>query len=123
MVNATNDAWYGQTIGPYQHFAIARVRAIEEGLPLVRAANTGISGIVDSVGRIRARLGLSKRGFFDSNLPGALPPTLFSRWGETPTWGLFFTVTLGLIVFGRTKNNKIRGKKIFKPNDSRGLKN
>ena len=58
LLNVTNDAWYGNSAGPYQHFAMARVRAVEEGVPLVRAANTGISGIVDAYGRVRASLGL-----------------------------------------------------------------
>ena len=62
LVNVTNDGWYGNTAGPYQHFAMARVRAIEEGLPLIRAANTGISGVVDSYGRITAMLNLGIQG-------------------------------------------------------------
>jgi apolipoprotein N-acyltransferase len=89
LLNITNDGWYGHTAGPYQHFAIVRVRAIEEGMPLLRAANTGISGVVDAYGRVIARLGISKVGYLDSDLPEELPPTLFVRYGEKPLWALF----------------------------------
>jgi apolipoprotein N-acyltransferase len=64
IFNVTNDAWYGRSSGPYQHFAIARTRAIEEGLPLVRAANNGISGVVDPAGRVLARTGLDSVSFY-----------------------------------------------------------
>jgi apolipoprotein N-acyltransferase len=82
LLNLTNDAWYGNSAGPHQHFAIARVRAVEEGLPLVRAANTGISGVIDAHGRIVARLGLGEGGVLDAPLPAAAPPTLYSRYGD-----------------------------------------
>jgi apolipoprotein N-acyltransferase len=94
LINVTNDGWYGHTAGPYQHFSIARVRAIEEGLPLARAANTGISGVVDAYGRVVSRLGLSEKGFVDSPLPEAIKPTFFSRFGENAVWVLFDMVTL-----------------------------
>lgn len=80
MLNVTNDAWFGRSIGPYQHFHQARVRAVEQGLPLVRSANTGISGIVGPYGRIKARLDLGKRGIIDGKLPQPIPPTLFVRF-------------------------------------------
>tara|TARA_R110002072_G_scaffold98992_11_gene217839 strand:- start:1636 stop:3198 length:1563 start_codon:yes stop_codon:yes gene_type:complete len=83
LLNITNDAWFGSSAGPYQHFASARLRAVEEGLPVVRAANTGISGIIDSYGRIVARLGLEQSGTVDSELPLAAPvPTIFARFGN-----------------------------------------
>lgn len=72
LVNLTNDAWFGRTPGPYQHFAQARMRAVEEGLPLVRAANTGISAIVDPMGRIVASLALGEEGLVDGPLPQPL---------------------------------------------------
>lgn len=99
MLNITNDGWYGNTAGPYQHFSIARMRAIEQGIPLVRVANTGISGVIDAYGRVRARLGLGKQGFIDSDLPRpSAAPTLFARYGENLLWVLFGLLTSGLIL-------------------------
>ena len=82
LLNITNDAWYGFTSGPFQHFAISRVRAVEQGLPLVRDGNNGISAVVDPLGRIVARLGLDDIGALDAPLPRALPPTLYARFGD-----------------------------------------
>ncbi len=84
LLNVTNDGWYGNTTGPHQHFAIARVRAIEEGLPLVRVANTGISGIVDPLGRIVQKLDLNTEGIIDGNLPAALPLTIYAKAHHFP---------------------------------------
>jgi apolipoprotein N-acyltransferase len=86
LLNITNDAWFGTSSGPYQHFAAARLRAVEEGLPLVRAANTGISAVVDSYGRVVAHLGLNRTGVIDAPLPKALEKrTPFARLGS---WSL-----------------------------------
>lgn len=82
MLNVTNDAWFGTSAGPYQHFQQARVRAVEQGLPLVRAANTGISAMIDPYGRILAEIGLGEKGVIDSELPKAGPQTLFVRFGS-----------------------------------------
>ncbi|MGE0223780.1 MAG: apolipoprotein N-acyltransferase [Acetobacteraceae bacterium] len=81
LVNVTNDAWFGNTNGPRQHLAAARMRAVEEGLPLMRAANTGISAAFDPLGHEIARLPLNVMGSLTVELPAALPPTLFSRFG------------------------------------------
>jgi apolipoprotein N-acyltransferase len=84
IVNLTNDGWFGISTGPYQHLQQARLRAIEQGLPLVRAANTGISAVIDPVGRMVARLGLGLEGVLDSGLPAAMPPTIYARAGDFP---------------------------------------
>lgn len=91
ILNVTNDAWFGETPGPYQHFAQARLRAVEEGLPLVRAANTGISAIVDPFGRIVDQLPLSVEANIDTTLPVAEPATVYSKWGK-------FSLTVTLVI-------------------------
>lgn len=85
LINVTNDGWFGETTGPHQHFHQARVRAVEEGLPLIRVANNGITGVIDANGRVLARLNLNERGVIDTVLPGARPPPLYARFGD----GLF----------------------------------
>ena len=94
MLNVTNDAWYGRSSGPYQHFAIARTRAVEEGLPLVRVANNGISGVIDPAGRVVARTRLDSIGYADVALPEAAAPTLYSRAGD---WLFLALLLLGLV--------------------------
>ena len=84
IVNLTNDGWFGISTGPYQHLQQARLRAIEQGVPIVRAANTGISAVIDPMGRIVARLGLGLEGVLDSGLPAAIPPTIYARSGDVP---------------------------------------
>jgi apolipoprotein N-acyltransferase len=84
LLNLTNDGWYGLSSGPYQHLATARLRAVEEGLPLVRVANTGVSAIVDPWGRVVASLGLETAGVVDGPLPRPLPATLFATTGSGP---------------------------------------
>src|SRR5262249_31572203 len=81
MVNVTNDAWFGNSTGPRQHLAAARVRAVEEGLPLLRAANTGITAAFDAFGREQGRIGMGQSGTLLVNLPGKLTPTPFARAG------------------------------------------
>jgi apolipoprotein N-acyltransferase len=83
FLNLTNDGWFGISTGPYQHFQEARVRAIEQGLPLVRAANTGISAVVDPLGRIVKELPLGAEGVLDSGLPQAIAPTVYVRAGDS----------------------------------------
>jgi apolipoprotein N-acyltransferase len=85
ILNLTNDAWFGDTPGPRQHFAQARLRAVEEGLPLVRDANTGISGVVDAYGRITASLPLGVEGILDANLPARIAGrTIYAQFGDVP---------------------------------------
>jgi apolipoprotein N-acyltransferase len=84
ILNVTNDAWFGDTPGPYQHFRQARLRAVEEGLPLVRAANTGISAVVDPYGRVLSSLPLGARGVLEAGLPLAAPPPPYARTGDLP---------------------------------------
>lgn len=82
LVNVTNDGWYGLSAGPYQHLAAAQMRAIEEGLPVVRAAGTGISAVIAPTGEITASLPLGLEGVLDADLPRDLPPTLYGRMGN-----------------------------------------
>jgi len=72
LLSVTNDAWFGTSSGPYQHFANARLRAVEEGLPMVRVANNGITAVVDGYGRVLSRLGQNHRGLIDTHLPQAI---------------------------------------------------
>ncbi len=96
LLNITNDAWFGTSSGPYQHFASARTRAVEEGLPLVRAANSGISAVVDGYGRIVGRLGLNEMGVLDAPLPRPLAGgTLYARIGN---WFVLI-LTAGIVLF------------------------
>ncbi|MBB5517546.1 apolipoprotein N-acyltransferase [Amphiplicatus metriothermophilus] len=84
LVAVTNDAWFGDTSGPRQHLDQARLRAIESGLPMARAANTGASALIDARGRYVARLPLYEQGVIDAPLPRALPPTPYARFGDLP---------------------------------------
>jgi apolipoprotein N-acyltransferase len=82
IFNATNDAWFGESAGPHQHLAAARMRAVETGLPVVRAANTGVSAVIDADGRILDRLDLGQMGVIDAVLPPSRPPPLYARIGD-----------------------------------------
>ena len=96
ILNLTNDAWFGDTPGPRQHFAQARLRAVEEGLPLVRDANSGISAVVDAHGRIVASLPLGVRSVIDSELPARLKErTVYARFGDA---GFLTGLILALLV-------------------------
>lgn len=81
LVNVTDDAWFGDSAGPRQHFADVRLRAVEEGLPLARAANSGISAMIDAFGRVTGYLPLGRQGVLVAALPGPLPPTPYARFG------------------------------------------
>ena len=98
LLQVTNDAWFGTYAGPQQHLAQARMRAIEQGVPLARAANTGISAMIDPYGRIIAQLPLGTDGFVDAPLPAPLRPTLYSRTGDTPLiWVLGIALLLAAV--------------------------
>lgn len=97
LLVVTNDAWFGRWAGPRQHFHQARVRAVEEGLPLVRVSNNGISAVITPLGQVVAQLALDERGVLDAQLPTAQPPTVFSKLGNIPFWAfivLCFVTTL-----------------------------
>jgi apolipoprotein N-acyltransferase len=97
MVNVTNDGWFGRSTGPWQHLAQVRLRAIEQGLPVIRAANTGISAVIDSHGRYLRRLPLMEQGVIDSPLPAAVATTAYGRWGDAILF-LSIAATIGSVM-------------------------
>lgn len=96
-INVTNDGWFGNTTGPRQHFHMARVRAVEEAIPIIRVANNGISAVIDPYGRVPQQLDLNVRGVLDSSVPVAGPLTLYARFGDLGFWAL---IGLTLIAAG-----------------------
>jgi len=94
LMHITNDAWFGDTIGPYQHLVQVQFRAIEQGLPAARSANTGISAVIDPYGRIINNLTLNKAGHLDADLPMPLDITIYARTGDLPF--LIMLIILGL---------------------------
>jgi apolipoprotein N-acyltransferase len=100
LVNVTNDGWFGISTGPYQHFQQTRVLAIAEGLPMVRAANTGISAVIDPVGRVINSLPLGAEGVFDSRLPNPIEPTFFVMVGD---YALILSLAVSFIAVSRRR--------------------
>jgi apolipoprotein N-acyltransferase len=94
ILNLTNDAWYGRSSGPFQHLASARTRTVEEGLPMLRVANNGISAVIDSAGRVRTRIDLDTIGYADVNLPSTGNRTLYARAGD---WALLLLLLVGTL--------------------------
>jgi apolipoprotein N-acyltransferase len=105
MLNVTNDAWYGRTSGPYQHLAISQTRSVEQGLPMIRAANTGMSAMIDARGRLVAFLPLNETGRLDVPLPSPLHATLFARYGIM-TWGLLLIIASLIAFIGQAAQQK-----------------
>ena len=106
ILNLSNDAWYGRSSGPYQHFAMARTRAVEEGLPLVRVANNGITGVIDAEGRVLSHTSLDAVGYADVVLPVAGPATLYGIAGDWIFLGLLLVgagIAIGAVGWGNQR--------------------
>ncbi|MGV6849953.1 MAG: apolipoprotein N-acyltransferase [Marinibacterium sp.] len=103
LLQVTNDAWFGSFSGPYQHLTQARMRAAEQGLPLLRAANTGISAVIDGNGVILQALPLGQAGFVDHALPAPLPVTLYARTGDKSAAIAVLLLLAGAVVAGRRR--------------------
>ncbi|MDG1738834.1 MAG: apolipoprotein N-acyltransferase [Paracoccaceae bacterium] len=103
LLQITNDAWFGDFSGPYQHLAQARMRAIEYGLPMIRVANTGVSAVIDARGRVVASIPLGQEGYLDTRLPAEMPKTLYAKLGDGPVWGVVLLMTLLVAMFRRRK--------------------
>jgi apolipoprotein N-acyltransferase len=104
IINVTNDGWFGRSTGPWQHLAQARMRAIEQGLPIVRAANTGISAVIDAYGRLRSSLPLDTAATIVAPLPVSLAPTLYARFGDWFAAAfMLFGVLLNLVQLAAAK--------------------
>ena len=105
LLNVTNDGWFGNTTGPRQHLHQARVRAVEEGLPVIRSANNGISAVIDARGRIVARLDLDVAGVVDATLPATFPPTVYARHGDA-LFGLMLLAVGAIAALNLTKSER-----------------
>ena len=95
LITVTNDGWFGKSAGPWQHLEMARMRTIEEGLPIIRSANTGISAVFDSLGRQQALMPLMQRGVLDVPLPPAVHETTYARYGDL----IFFLMLFAVVGF------------------------
>ena len=109
ILQITNDAWFGKSIGPQQHLAQLRIRAIEYGLPVIRVANTGISAIIDANGKVIKKLSVNKSGYLDSFIPSRKPSTIYGKFGDL----VFLSLALLTIVIAFL-NKKIINQKSFK---------
>ncbi|SEQ62060.1 apolipoprotein N-acyltransferase [Thalassovita taeanensis] len=107
LLQITNDAWFGQFSGPYQHLAQARLRAVEQGLPMVRVANTGVSAMIDARGRVTASLPLGRAGWIDAPLPAPGAVTIYADTGDSPA----ALLSLALLLFAFVQNAAIRARK------------
>ncbi len=107
LVNVTNDAWFGTSGGPHQHLGQARFRSIEQGVPMIRAANTGISAMIDSAGRVRAMLGLGEVGHLDAVMPVVMAETPYAVMGDIGFLGLLLLAACVYLICRRTKMFRI----------------
>lgn len=108
IFNATNDAWYGNTPGPYQHARQSIIRGIETGLPVVRVANNGVSFVTDSYGRIVDRLGYGKQGVFDSQLPKRTAETLFAVYGHSIFYGILLLLMVSILAINFSTRHTLK---------------
>ncbi|MEM9971964.1 MAG: apolipoprotein N-acyltransferase [Pseudomonadota bacterium] len=105
LIQITNDAWFGTFAGPFQHLQQAQFRAAEQGLPMVRATNMGVSAMIDARGAVTARMEQGDRGWFDATMPAALPPTIYARMGDIPLIGVL--LALAAVLWFRARRNAI----------------
>ena len=103
LLQITNDAWFGTFSGPYQHLDQARFRAVEQGLPLIRAANTGVSAVIDPDGRVLWSLALGEAGYLDAPLPTPRAPTVYARTGDWPV-AIILLLSLGALILAAPRN-------------------
>ncbi|KKN64994.1 hypothetical protein LCGC14_0486240 [marine sediment metagenome] len=108
LMQLTNDAWFGKGQGPLQHLAQARMRAIEQGLPMARVANTGVSAMIDPWGQVTASLALNQAGFLDARLPAPRAATIYSRLGEWPFLAILFAGFSALVVVRSRESAKVK---------------
>ena len=111
IVNITNDAWYGNSSGPYQHFEISKMRSVENGLPMIRAGNNGISAIIDPVGRVVKRLDLNQIDIIDGLIPlKLLLPTIYSEYGQITVlaWVLVIFMLQLVVIFFKLLQFKLK---------------
>lgn len=105
LLNITNDAWFGVSSGPYQHLVSARLRSIEEGVPMIRAANTGVSAVIDAYGRVLASLDMEHEGVIDHALPPARAATPYARWHDWTFLVLMAILALFVFPMGRKRED------------------
>ena len=107
LLNLTNDAWFGRTPGPYQHFAQVRLRSIETGLPTLRAANTGISAVIDGLGRVVTKLPVFERGVIDAGLPVREPETIYSTFQDIPILIISAIIVIFISIRRYNRNSRL----------------
>ena len=107
LINITNDGWYGNSTGPYQHLALSRIRAVQEGRLLIRVANTGISAIIDQNGKVLSKLSLSSKGIIDKKLKLIVVNTLYKKYGESFFYLSIFILGLIMVLYKKEGQEKL----------------